>query len=82
MKVKFVQFNMLVKTIFHISGDIRPVHAICNGVARIVCGMEGAPSRVDENAKYNVDLMSDQVDVDKRRLQCVLVFILVSRSEF
>ena len=38
----------------------------------------------DENAKYkSVDLMSDQVDVDKKgRLQCVLVFILVSRSEF
>ena len=36
--------------------------------ARNVCGMEGATSsEFDENAKYKViDLMSDQVDVDKK----------------
>ena len=47
-----------------------PWHAICcNGFARNVCGMKVLRSQTnfDEDAKYKViDLMSDQVDVDKK----------------
>ena len=65
-----------IRTIQYARENNIPYLGLCLGMqsavmefARNVCGMEGATSsEFDENAKYKViDLMSDQVDVDKKR---------------
>ena len=64
-----------IRTIQYARENNIPYLGLCLGMqsavmefARNVCGMEGATSsEFDENAKYKViDLMSDQVDVDKK----------------
>lgn len=64
-----------IRTIQYARENNVPFLGLCLGMqsavmefARNVCGMEGATSsEFDENAKYKViDLMSDQVDVDKK----------------
>ena len=56
-----------------------PWHAICsNGICLVtyVAWKEQPLANSDENAKYKViDLMSDQVDVDKRRYNAPRVSI-------
>jgi len=64
-----------IRTIQYVRENNIPFLGLCLGMqcavmefARNVCGMEGATSsEFDESAKYKViDLMSDQIDVDKK----------------